>query len=953
MRNWLVERESKRGFDAALLMKFGSLVILALFLPQFASAQTFNPKRVKPQTVDPGLFETMGGLEVKLWASSPMFHNPTNIDIDQDGRIWVAEGVRYRKHFARRPEGDRIVVLEDRNGDGRADRSHVFVQEEALVAPLGIAVIGNQVVVSQPPDLIVYTDVDGDLRFNPETDKREVLLTGFHGKNHDHSLHSVTVGPDSKWYWNSGNCGAKFTDKDGKTWNICSDYAGNPIGPWQNPEPNTEVAGLPSADGHVYVGGFTVRMNPDATGVEVIGHNYRNSYEQSVTSFGDVFQNDNDDPPACRVSWVMEHANFGFSSNGGKRSWRADQRPGQPIAVAEWRQENPGISPAGDVYGGGSPTGNVFYENGALGPEFEGMFLACEPGRNTIFGYKPEPAGAGFKLERFDFLTTNPGGEFAGSDFLGGANSVTNEARTLFRPSDVAVGADGALYVSDWYDGRVGGHQDLDESCSGAIYRIAPRGFRPQNPEFQLQTLNGAIQALRSPAVNVRELGRRALREKGAAAFSALQAQLRDSNPYLATRAVWVMAQMGREGQDKVEKLLHDAKSQPPHVRIAAFRALRGQWFEQRRLAAPNLESADKTAKREARNAWSRQELKLLVAVERFSKDSNPGLRREAALALRDIDFNQCRDALCRIAKSYQSGDRYLLEAIGTACTGKEAEAYRIFRRDLKGRNPAAWTPEMADLAWRLHVPDAIDAHRQRASSAEFSQTARKQALDALAFTPSQNAANAMLEIASLPGGENPLKGDATWWLLNRANNDWREFGVREQLASRGIFDPEKVEILEAIVPKPSPIPTVKYPAVGDLLAMTGNSANGKSVAQRCIMCHQIAGQGVNYGPPLDGWGKTQTREVIFQSIVEPSASIAHGFDGTELVTTDGKTIHGLVVSKGDPVMIRSMGGLTQMIPKNRIRSQKPLGRSLMMSAEQLGLSTQDLVDLVAYLKAN
>ena len=89
------------------------------------------------------------------------------------------------------------------------------------------------------------------------------------------------------------------------------------------------MPGKPSDDGHVYVGGFTVRMNPDGTNAEIIGHNYRNSYEQSVTSLGDVFQNDNDDPPACRVSWVMEYANFGFSSNDGQRTWQADRRPGQ------------------------------------------------------------------------------------------------------------------------------------------------------------------------------------------------------------------------------------------------------------------------------------------------------------------------------------------------------------------------------------------------------------------------------------------------------------------------------------------------------------------------------------------------------------------------------------------------------------------------------------------------
>ena len=80
------------------------------------------------------------------------------------------------------------------NGDGKADSTHTFVQEPGLVAPLGVSVIDNKIVVSQPPDLIVYTDVDRNLRFDPAVDKREVLLTGFQGINHDHSLHSVTVG---------------------------------------------------------------------------------------------------------------------------------------------------------------------------------------------------------------------------------------------------------------------------------------------------------------------------------------------------------------------------------------------------------------------------------------------------------------------------------------------------------------------------------------------------------------------------------------------------------------------------------------------------------------------------------------------------------------------------------------------------------------------------------------
>ncbi|MDX1564620.1 MAG: NPCBM/NEW2 domain-containing protein, partial [Phycisphaeraceae bacterium] len=401
------------------------------------------------------LFQTHGDLEITLWATSPLFSNPTNMDIDYKGRVWVAEGRRYRKLARKFPEGDRIVVLEDTDQDGKADSSHVFVQEPALVAPLGVAVIDNKIIVSQPPDLIVYTDVDRNAKFDPSKDKRKVLLTGFAGKNHDHSLHSLTAGPSGQWYFNFGNKGAHVKDKEG--WEL---KAGSPYS-------MRKVAGKPSSDGHVYLGGVALRVNPDGTGMRPIGHNFRNSYEQTVTSYGDVFQNDNDDPPAARTTWLMEYGNAGYASNDGKRSWRADKRWGQSTPIAEWRQEDPGSMPAGDFYGGGAPTGITYYESGPLGAKYRGLLLSCEPTRNTIFGYLPEPDGAGFKLERFIFLTTNPEGDFAGADFRRGK---MGRLKTLFRPSDVTIGPDGAIYVADWFDARVGGHATHDKGQTGSIY---------------------------------------------------------------------------------------------------------------------------------------------------------------------------------------------------------------------------------------------------------------------------------------------------------------------------------------------------------------------------------------------------------------------------------------------------------------------------------------------------
>ena len=629
---------------------------------QASTAQPVQAATAPPVQIPLDLFQVPEGLEVTLWAASPLLRNPTNMDIDRNGRIWVAEGVRYRSHHARQPEGDRIVVLQDTDADGKADSTHTFVQEPGLIAPLGVSVIDNKVVVAQPPDLIVYTDVDRNLKFDPAVDKREVLLTGFQGINHDHSLHSVTVGPDGKWVFNSGNMGAMFTDRSGKTFRIFSAYRPGPVGPFKFPHDPAPYAGKPSDDGHVYIGGFTARMNSDGTNVEIIGHNYRNSYEQSVTSLGDVFQNDNDDPPACRVSWVMEYANFGFSSNDGQRSWQADRRAGQTVPVAEWRQDDPGMMPAGDVYGGGSPTGNVFYENGALGPAFEGTFLAADAGRNEIFSYKVARQGAGFALDRKVFMTSNVKQQYAGSDFVMGSTGVTNAIMTLFRPSDVAVGPDGALYVSDWIDARVGGHQDLDQTLSGAIYRIAPKGFVSRVPAFDAATIDGQITALRSPAPNVRAIGFEGLKARGASAVNAVAALLNDPSPYMRGRAIFLLYQLGPEGRQRAGTPESQAD---PALRIAAFRAMR------------------------------RAGLDVMPVAARLARDTDAGVRREVAVSLRDQPAAAALNVLVDIARGFDGQDRSYLEALGTGATGKEPALYERLQRELGVKDPIAWPADV------------------------------------------------------------------------------------------------------------------------------------------------------------------------------------------------------------------------------------------------------------------
>ncbi|WP_265594490.1 PVC-type heme-binding CxxCH protein [Haloferula sp. BvORR071] len=849
-------------------------------------------------------------LEVKVWATTPMLQNPTNIDFDAEGRLYVAEGVNYRSAKGTRPEGDRIVVLSDTDGNGQADTSEVFVQDKNLESPLGVSVLGNQVVVSQPPDLIVYTDVNGDRKYDPAVDKREVLLTGFNARQHDHSLHSVTAGPDGSWNFNNGNCGGIFTDKSGKTFRMGSSYYQSGGGTWYSD--TQSIAGKPSDDGKVWVGGFSVRMNPDGTNARIVGHNYRNSYEQALTSFGDMFQSDNDDPPACRVAEVMEGGNAGFSSADGQRSWNADRRPGQDVPTAEWRQEDPGTMPSGDVYGGGSPTGVAFYENGALGDKWQGLLLACEAGKNVIYGYLPERDGAGFKLQRIDFLTSNKEKEFAGSDFQGG--KPNNDLKTRFRPSDVTVGPDGALYVADWFDPRVGGHGTMDKAGTGTIYRIAPKGFKPVVPKIDLSTTEGQITALKSPAVNVRNSGFVKLKAQGEKAVPAVAALLKDANPYIAARAVWLLAQMGPAGEKAAAELLDSSDAR---VRLVACRAARA-------AGADVVKLADKMA-----------------------GDASPMVRREIALSLRDVPADKALPSLVTIAGKFDGKDRAYLEAFGLGCSGKEAVVYEALRSKVTAA-PDAWTDAFAWLAWRLHPAQAAADLKARALSPKVSPDQSKLALTALGFTGSAAAATGMIELANTNGYVH--KDLANWWVNNRKGNLWKPYNVDGILKTMG-QDPANAKLVAVEMPA-EPANAPKLPPAEEIAKLQGDAARGKTAVAACFMCHHIGDAGTDYGPDLTAFGKQQPAEVIIGAIVNPSADISHGYDGTEIKTKDGITIMGMVLSEGDPVIVKCMGGQMQTISKSRIASMKKMEKSLMYPPSLLGLTPQSVADIAAYLKS-
>ena len=180
-------------------------------------------ERRKPENALASM-EVADGLQLSLFASEPLLANPTNMAIDAKGRIWVCEGTNYRD-FANPDisydnEGDRILILEDTDHDGVADTSKVFYQGKDVNSALGIAVLGSKIIISVSPNVLVFTDENGD----DVPDSKEILFSGIEGVDHDHGVHAFVFGPDGRLYFNYGNNGKQLLDKDG---NVIKDIHGN------------------------------------------------------------------------------------------------------------------------------------------------------------------------------------------------------------------------------------------------------------------------------------------------------------------------------------------------------------------------------------------------------------------------------------------------------------------------------------------------------------------------------------------------------------------------------------------------------------------------------------------------------------------------------------------------------------------------------------------------------
>ncbi|MCE9632550.1 MAG: NPCBM/NEW2 domain-containing protein [Planctomycetia bacterium] len=461
------------------------------------------------------------GLEATLFAGEPMLSSPSDIDVDARGRVWVCEVMNYRGKQETRKEGDRILVLADTDGDGKADRQTVFHQGRDVDSALGICVIGEgpgrQVIVSCAPDVFVFHDDDGDLK----ADRRESLFTKVGTPQHDHSAHAFVAGPDGRLYFNVGNTGRAVHDKDG---NPIKDRFGNEV----------NDSGKPFRQGMVF------RCRPDGSDFEVLGHNFRNNYEVTIDSYGSLWQSDNDDDGnrGVRINWVMDYGNYGYVDERTGASWHAPRTNLETeIPQRHWHQNDPGVVPNMLLTGRGSPAGICVYEGALLPERYHGALLHCDPGPNVVRSYLVTPARAGYAATM--------------------ETLVDGSADRWFRPSDVCVAPDGSVIVADWYDPGVGGH-GMGDTEKGRIYRIAPKATRWSVPAADFGSLAGAIKALGSPNICTRAtaLGRIARDADAAAALTrAFEAE---KAPRLRARLAWAAGMLPGQTDAWIARLAAD-----------------------------------------------------------------------------------------------------------------------------------------------------------------------------------------------------------------------------------------------------------------------------------------------------------------------------------------------------------------------------------------------------------
>jgi quinoprotein glucose dehydrogenase len=532
--------------------------------PQIASASDEGQQALEG-------FKVPAGLTASLWAAEPDLANPVAFWIDNRGRIYACESFRQsrgiednrghaewldddlaaqtvedrlayiRKHLGEKVKDytkydDRIRLLEDTNGDGRADKATVFADRfngivEGTLA--GVLTRGDDVFLTCIPHLWRLRDKDGDGKSDQRTSLSYGYGVRFAFRGHD--MHGLVIGPDGRLYFSIGDRGLNVKQGDRH---------------FVNPE-----------------SGAVMRCELDGSNLEMFATGLRNPQELAFDDYGNLFTGDNNSDSGDKARWV-------HVVEGGDSGWRmayqylSDRGPWNREQL--WHPHHEGqpayIVPPITNFADG-PSGLAYYPGTGLPDHFRNRFLLVDfrggPANSGIRSFRNKPKGATFEL--------------------------VDDEQSIWQvlATDVDFGPDGAIYLTDWVNGWNG-------EGKGRIYRFAANdeNVAAQAKETQQllaegisvgKALRGAERTAEEVAKLLAHADRRVRQEAQFAlvdrqAIDMLRATAKANDSQLArVHAIWGLGQLARRGSDRaecLEQVVSHLADADPEIRAQAASVL-------------------------------------------------------------------------------------------------------------------------------------------------------------------------------------------------------------------------------------------------------------------------------------------------------------------------------------------------------------------------------------------
>jgi putative membrane-bound dehydrogenase-like protein len=918
-----------------------------------------------PQVSDPRL-------QIDLFAESPRIVTPIGLAVDAKGRVLVVEShTHFRPPGYKGPAADRIRMFEDTKGTGRADRITTFFQGTSSTMNLAVYRDGS-VYVATRNEIFRLRDSKG----NGVGDERTPIAHLETEGNYPHNgLSGFAFDFHGDVYFGIGeNLGASYT--------------------------------LVGSDGSSIrgggEGGNIFRCHADGSHLERFATGFWNPFHMCFDTFGRlmVVDNDPDSRPPCRLLHVVPGGDYGFRFRYG----RAGLHP-----FVAWNGELPGTLPMASATGE-APSGVVAYESDNLPAEYRGELFATSWGDHRIDRFTLSEHGATVWAKMTPLVTGGddfrpvsiavaPDGSIYASDWVDKSYSVHGKGRIWHihavaskqpdRPTDDVEALNSAdrnlreqaarRMAADPSKGRGllrqaalrSGAARPQAAAISALADVADnqidyRSMALHDASIELRALT--VRCMPSAVLTQSNLSQLIARDQPAAVraealrrdaapatLNGVLAALDDDDPFFQQAARQALGHMASE-----LVRIDPFKLPTARQRLGVMLTLRAVAEPAGRKMLPQLLADTDPAIRFAAIEWVGEErIKELRSkiVDILNNEAKTRELFEACVAaLELLDGTQRPDEF--------HGEQYVVRVLtdAHASTAMQRLALRMLRPD----HPAL---TIARLKYFLDSPD---------------EPLRVEAVRSLRESPRAERTAVLAEVAGNPHGPASLRAEAIVglsdaepqreMLLSLATGD--EPTVRQEAlrslrgaplseSQRGRLDPLAKENratadLVALVLKP-PVPSNPPRHDVDVWLKTLEGPADPAAGQRiffhpraagCYRCHQIHGRGGHVGPDLSSAARLLGRRKLVESIVDPSKEIAPRFIPWSLITKDGRTFTGLLVTEGPgdlETYSDSAGKLFVLSPAD-IAERHPLRVSIMPEGLADLLTAQEFRDLLAFL---